>query len=102
MGLDIYCYRYEDFDRTRALEQAAEERADRWWAESFGEGADYNKVDPVARDAHFARVRAANEADGLDEYGSDETTAKKIELPSPTHPNHMYKIGYFRRRSWRS
>jgi hypothetical protein len=32
----------------------------------------------------------------VDEWGDDETNKRKIELDSAKHPEHMFKIGYFR------
>lgn len=75
MGLDVYLYRYEDYDATIKLE------------------GEYNRRGKLISDAARDALR---EELGLDEYGEDAKRKHEIEIDSKKYPEHYFKIGYFR------
>lgn len=92
MGLDVYLYRYEDYDATIAAEQEAEAFSAATWAAA----GEYEKLSQEQKDATRAAVRDRNAAVGLDEWGDDKARKQKIEIDSAKYPEHYFKIGYFR------
>jgi hypothetical protein len=93
MGLDVYLYHYDDFEKSEQLTEEYEKLSEAIYAE-YGE---YDKMSQVEKDE--ARERSAQLAMslGLSKWGEDETYKQKIELPSVRHPGHdLFKIGYFR------
>ncbi len=95
MGLDVYLYRYDDFEATRAAEEAAEQFSEQSW-EQVAPGVKYEELTEGQKEQARAAVKERNEAAGLDEWGDDKTRKHEIELPSAKHPEHYFKIGYFR------
>lgn len=92
MGLDVYLYRFGDFAASNEAERKYEAQSDANWeaAGSYDELADEQK------DVVRAQNKALASSLGLDEWGTDVTRKHKIEQDSGKHPQHMYKIGYFR------
>lgn len=87
MGLDVYLYRYEDFERARALEEEYQERSDDVWSKhKQGDSPDGPRAACAAIAAEL----------GLDKYGGAEHLKQEIYLPSEIHPGHMFRIGYMR------
>lgn len=89
MGLDVYIYRYEDYESTTQLEAEYERRSDLVW-EQVKDSSDDEKT--VAREEN---VSIATEL-GLGEYGEDFERKAKLEIDSVKYPDHYFKIGYFR------
>lgn len=83
MGLDVYLYRYDNFDDTRDRERAADKAINALYETDLTD---------EARDVERARI---GETYGTDAWGSDKTGKEKIERDSALHPDHMYKVGYF-------
>jgi hypothetical protein len=92
MGLDIYLYRYDNFEKTRELEQKQSEFNDKTW-EDVGE---YDSLTDEQKDEVRSKIKEHAKTLGLDEWGSDETTVEQIQEPHPLYPDHYFKIGYFR------
>jgi hypothetical protein len=92
MGLDIYLYRYDNFEKTRELEEKQSKFDDNAWAEA----GDYDKLTDEQKDEVRSKIKEHAKSLGLDEWGSDETTREQIEEPHPNYPDHYFKIGYFR------
>jgi len=92
MGLDIYLYRYDNFEKTRELEKKQSEFDDRTWAEA----GEYDSLTDEQKDEVRSKIKEHAKTLGLDEWGSDETTCEQIEEPHPSYPDHYFKIGYFR------
>lgn len=90
MGLDVYLYHSLNRDKEREIEQEYEEKAEALWG-----GRSYLDVPQDERDAISAQSKALATEMGLSEYGGSRS-AKNIELPSTTEPDHLFKIGYFR------
>ena len=91
MGLDIYLYRYDNFEETQRKEKESNDFSEKNW-----EGKEWDKMTEPERDELYAKDHAFNESLGLDKYGSDKTGKECIEIPSEKYPGHYFKIGYFR------
>ena len=87
MGLDIYLYRYDNFEKTRELEEKQSKFDDNAWAEA----GDYDKLTDEQKDEVRSKIKEHAKS-----LGSDETTREQIEEPHPNYPDHYFKIGYFR------
>lgn len=90
MGLDVYLYRYSDPNRLR-MEAEAAERSKAIWA-SYGKP--YDKMTQDEKDEASTREEQANAEAGFVE--DDDTGKEHIEIDSKLHPEHMFKVGYFR------
>jgi len=91
MGLDIYLYKYHDFEKTQRLEKEYEEFSEKLW-----EGHEYDTLAQEVKDALRAKEKEFAKSLGLDEYGSANEGKECIELPHPDYPDHYFRIGYFR------
>lgn len=90
MGLDVYLYWYDDFAGTRAAEEKYESESEGFWKEAGG----YDKASQEQKKAIEEKSLALATELGLDEWGSGKQ--EKIEKPSKAHPDHYFKIGYWR------
>lgn len=81
MGLDIYLYRYENFDAAIAWEKHKEEVHEKIWARK-----------------DLSDTEKSERCDLWDKENPDPADAKseEIEINSKVHPEHMFKIGYCR------
>ena len=91
MGLDIYLYKYQDFEKTQKAEQEYEEFSEKLW-----EGLDYESMAQEEKDSLREKEKEFAASLGLDEWGESKTGKESIELPHPEYPDHYFKIGYFR------
>jgi len=91
MGLDIYLYRYDNFEETRRKEEEYHAFSEKNWGDK-----DYKKMSQEEKDELYAKDVAFAESLGLDKWGDDETGKEKIEIDSEKYPDHYFKIGYFR------
>ena len=92
MGLDIYLYRYDDFEHTKELERKYNDFSNKLW-EDAGE---YDSLTKEQKDEISTKIKEYSLSLGLDEWGSDKTTSESIEENHPDYPDHYFKIGYFR------
>jgi len=92
MGLDIYLYRYENFEETRRKEDLHSEFYDKTWEEV----ADYDSLSEEEKDAIRDKINQYALSIGLEEDGSDRSMYEKVEMDHPDYPDHYFKIGYFR------
>lgn len=92
MGLDVYLYRYEDFEKTVALEDEYENKSNVIWSQ-FGDRR-YNDLTNEEREKCSAECDALEKELGLGKYGKG--LKEKVEIPSSKYPDHYFKIGYFR------
>ncbi len=91
MGLDIYLEKCADFDAMRAAQSAAESEI-----EALFEGVEYDKLSKPEREALREKQKAIELKHGLTgEYGRFHL-AERIERDSAKHPEHLFKVGYFR------
>ena len=99
MGLDVYLYRYEDYEDTVRREKDFNDRCEALWNELYGEGFTYEQYHALPQerqDEYNIRKRVISDELRLDQWGDDGTTKQKVELPSAKYPEHLYKIGYWR------
>src|SRR6478736_5285205 len=106
MGLDVYLYRYEVPLDVYAERKAAAEKLDEELAERIerevgfpidSEGKrDWKAATQEQKDAYFAKVEQLRAENGLDTHGEPAGLCEKVEINSALHPEHMFKIGYFR------
>lgn len=93
MGLDVYLYYYTDFEKSQQLEAEYEERSNVIYAEYGG----YDAMSQAQKDEARARCEQFGKELGLNDWGTDETFKRRIELQSELHPDeNLFKIGYFR------
>lgn len=91
MGLDVYLRKVDDYEKMRRLEAEGEERETAIW-EEYGE---YGDLTDAQKEQAQAQIVAMQNALGLTgDYGGYPN--EKIEIDSATHPEHIFKIGYFR------
>jgi hypothetical protein len=91
MGLDIYLYKNADLEASKARRQEYEDRTNQIWEEA----GEYKSMTDEQKDEIRAKCKAVAEELNLEEYGSDPAEIK-VEQDSTRHPEHMFKIGYFR------
>lgn len=92
MGLDIYLYKYNDFEDTQAREEEYIKYSESLWK---AEGQ-YDSIPEARKEEIRALCKAKADKLGLDEWGSDEANTEKIEIKHFLYPDHLFKIGYFR------
>lgn len=91
MGLDVYLHKVDDYEKMRRLEAEGEEQESLIWKD-YGE---YNDMTDEQREQARARIDAARAAIGLTgPYGGYPN--ERIRIDSASHPDHIFKIGYFR------
>jgi len=93
MGLNIYLYKYENFEDTQKRESEYEKESHKNW--DFN-GRSYNDLSEDEKKEASDKDKILSERLGLDEYGSDKKAKVKIETNSSLYPDHYFKIGYFR------
>jgi hypothetical protein len=91
MGLDIYLYKYQDFEKTQKAEKEYEEFSEKLW-----EGHEYDTMAQEVKDEFRAKEKEFAKSLGLDAYGIANEGKECIELPHPDYPDHYFRIGYFR------
>lgn len=92
MGLDIYLYRYDNFNDTREREELYRNYSNKLW-EDAGE---YDSLSEEQKNELRDKEEEFATSLGLDKWGSDETTRENIEIAHSDYPEHYFKIGYFR------
>lgn len=90
MGLDVYLYKYQNFEDTQKREAEYSEKTEVLWQKS------YDLTTEVEKEIIRKKSQSIAESLSLDEWGSDITLKEKIEMDSKIHPEHYFKIGYFR------
>jgi hypothetical protein len=92
MGLDIYLYRYDNYEKTRELEEKQSNFDNDMWAEA----GDYDSLTEEQKDEARSKIKEHAKSLGLDDWGSDVTNVEQIEESHPLYPDQFFKIGYFR------
>lgn len=98
MGLDVYLYHYtKPADLVEAENERVEAEALAAWSAAKGE-RDYSQLTDADRDECLAAQSAVYERNGWvkGKYSHSNPAARCIEQPSAKHPDHMFKVGYFR------
>lgn len=91
MGLDIYLYKYENFEETTRKEKLHNEFHEKLW-----EGLEISELSEDQKNELREKSKAYAESLGLDEWGIDEIGKENMERPHEKYPDHYFKIGYFR------
>lgn len=91
MGLDVSLKYCANRAQELAKQQAASDFSDAAWEKAGG----YDTLSDAQKETVREAVRAYNEQNGLDEWGSSNEI-QSIELDSKKYPEHMFKIGYLR------
>lgn len=91
MGLDIYLYRYENYEDTVAREKQYEDQSEKNW----DVGGKYESLSDSQKDDIREKNKAFALSIGLDEHGSCPNKIK-IEQDSEIDKEHYFKLGYFR------
>jgi len=95
MGLDVFLYRYEDFEDTRKREAEYESLSDAVWKKIGGEKEYKDLTEQEIEEARAACKEIARSLN-LEDGGSDSNRTRSIEMPSSVNPEHLFKVGYFR------
>lgn len=91
MGLDIYLYKYENFEETTRKEKLHEEFYEKLW-----EGLEYSELSDEQKEEIRSKSKVYAESLGLNGWGNDEAGKENIERTHEKYPDHYFKIGYFR------
>lgn len=91
MGLDVYLEKCADRAEADRLEAEYERRSAEVW-DSYGE---YNRITEEQKDEARAKTDAIKEELGLVDWGT-YADRERIKQDSASHPNHYFKVGYFR------
>ncbi len=91
MGLDIYLYKYENFEDTQTREGRYEEETNKLW-----ENKVYANMPEDEKNEIRTKSKSIASELGLDEYGTDTVSKIRIEKDSLINPEHYFKVGYFR------
>ena len=92
MGLDIYLYRYENFEETRRKEDLHSEYYDKLWEEA----GEYDSLSEEQKEGIRRKCKEYAISLGLDKDGTDSQNRQRTENDHPDYPDHYFKIGYFR------
>lgn len=92
MGLDIYLYKYENFQETKRKEDEHEEYSNKYWAD-LGE---YDNLTQEQKDNAREHLKQHANSLGLDDWGSDNEGKHSVEFNCEKYPDHQFKVGYFR------
>ena len=94
MGLDVYLNHYSDFKKSKTLEKVFDDYSTRLY--DTLDGIEDEDLLKTARAGIRKKLNAKAKELGLGEYGEDLTYRTRIEEDSVLHPEHYFKIGYFR------
>jgi hypothetical protein len=95
MGLDIYLKRYDKpLAEVEALSEVREKRTEEVW-ERICAGRKYEQLSEAEKEQARSETKAIDDELGLGDYG-DNPAVVKIKHDSAKHPEHMFKVGYFR------
>jgi hypothetical protein len=91
MGLDIYLYRYNNFNDSRSREVEYENYSNNLWKKFGG----YSSLSQEKKDEILEKTKEFALSLGLNEWGEDITNREKIMENHPVYSDHYFKIGYF-------
>ena len=92
MGLDIYLYRYDNFEKTRQLEENYNSFSEKLW----NDAGEYESLTEEQKDEISNKVQEYALSLGLDKWGSPINGMEQLEESHPDYPDHYFKLGYFR------
>jgi len=94
MGLDVYLYREESRKQIEEYEKKVESIKESVWNKKAGNRKYEDLKDAERKSIFDAQDKALKKAGLID--GIPETLQQIVEIPSKIHPEHYFKIGYFR------
>lgn len=92
MGLDVYVEHCKNYQEATELERLYEKRSNSIWDEYPGE---YETLTDEQKEEAREKISALEIELGLSKWGSHPGKTK-IEVDSEKHPDHLFKVGYFR------
>lgn len=93
MGLDVYLYKHDDYEKEKALNEKYAAESDVIWKELCG--GSYNDMPEDSKEIYSSKSKNLRLQLGLNEKYQIEGT-ECIEINSKLYPDHYFKIGYFR------
>jgi hypothetical protein len=97
MGLDIYLYRYENFQDTERREHIYDKESSLYWEKFEKEtGKKYDEMTQEEKDKISEMEEKLAKRLNLDRWGEDVALKKEVEIDYEKYPEHYFKIGYFR------
>jgi len=95
MGLDIYLYRYDDYNKTKELTDEYNRRQKEIW-DGNDEDEKYNLLTDEQKDEYRNKIHEMAISLGLDKWGDHVDGKERCEFDSIYYPDHLFKVGYFR------
>jgi hypothetical protein len=90
MGLDVYLEKCPNRAEAERIEEEYEAKS----SEAYNKG-NFDNLTQAERDAHWSAMNDLAASMGLDKWGV-HLSRVEIHDDSSLHPEHMFKIGYFR------
>ncbi len=87
MGLDVYLYKYEDFETSKRINEDYEKKSEEIWQRNGG----YDNLTDSERNLVMQEIRQLEIEMNIEKY-----QGVKIKINSSKYPKHLFKIGYFR------
>ncbi len=94
MGLDVYLNHYRDFKKSKEVEKVYDDYCTMLY--DTLEGIEDEDLIKTAKAGIREKLDEKARDLGLGEWGEDITNRTRIEINSVLHPEHYFKIGYFR------
>lgn len=95
MGLDVYLYRVDNFERMKQQTGEYSRLSEARWNETTKKVGGWEKLTDAQQEQLRRMDRELAASLGLGEEGRYPRN-EGIELNSQLHPDHMFKVGYFR------
>jgi hypothetical protein len=90
MGLDVYLYHYDNYEKISAMHKEHEQKKEALW----DVGKEYDDLTEEEKSDIRNKGIAIDQEYGMKDYCMPGET--KIEIDSSKYPDHMFKVGYFR------
>lgn len=90
MGLDVYLYKFDDFETSKRIQKESEEGSEKIWAE-IQQGKKYEELTEEQKNEARTRTNQLSR-----ELNVKEHEGEKTEFNSFKYPLHYFKVGYFR------
>lgn len=92
MGLDIYLYKFSNYEDTRRREKEYDNFVEEMW-EKEGE---YDDITEDRKEELRQEEKLKSKELRLNSWGGDEINKEEINIDHPKYEDHYFKIGYFR------
>ena len=94
MGLDVYLYKHENYEKEKTLNETYEKESTLIWNEMYGEDS-YDNASEELKNQYSSKSKELRTRLGLNDSYEIEGT-ECIQMDSKLYPDHYFKIGYFR------